>query len=103
MNPDELKTGGILANSDLASDIGAAGFDTLLALWPRVMSGALVTPESQAKMKAAYAKDVAILPDTTVASLINAAGFDNPTLFFQAGLIHGWFASRQASGVCLSG
>ena len=38
-----------------------------------------------------------ILPSARVASIIQAGGFEPPVQFFQAGLMHGWFA-RRASG-----
>ncbi len=49
-------------------------------------------------MKAAYAKDVAILPPADVASIIESGGFEAPVQFFQAGLIHAWFAKRVSGG-----
>jgi len=36
-----------------------------------------------------------VLPETTVASIIASGGFDSPVHFFQAGLIHGWFARKS--------
>lgn len=35
------------------------------------------------KMRAAYGRDVAVLPLQEVASIIASAGFDTPVLFFQ--------------------
>jgi tRNA (cmo5U34)-methyltransferase len=49
------------------------------------------------QMRAAYARDVAILPPAKVASIIKSGGFDEPVMFYQAGLIHAWF-SKCASG-----
>lgn len=89
-----LKPGGVLANSDLSADIGSVYYEAILELWQRVMSGASVSPEGLSRIKAAYAKDVAILPPSVVAAIIEAGGFDTPVQFFQAGLIHAWFARR---------
>ncbi len=89
-----LQAGGILATSDLASDVSSAEFEALVGAWMNMMAGAGIPPEARAKMREAWRKDVAILPPTQVASLIQAAGFDTPTLFHQAGLIHAWFARR---------
>lgn len=44
----------------------------------------------------AYDKDVAILPPDEVASIIASSGFDFPTQFYQAGLIHTFFALRAS-------
>jgi tRNA (cmo5U34)-methyltransferase len=87
-----LLPSGILASSDLSSDL--ACYDALLALWQRVMSPDERSPDSIVRMKAAYAKDVAILTPQTVATLIEAAGFERPVPFFQAGLIQAWYARR---------
>ena len=51
-------------------------------------------PEAVERMRAAYAKDVAILPPQHIASIIEAGGFEAPVQFFQAGLIHAWFSRR---------
>jgi tRNA (cmo5U34)-methyltransferase len=53
-------------------------------------------PEGLERMRAAYARDVAILPPGRVETIIESAGFEPPVEFFQAGLIHAWF-SRRAS------
>jgi tRNA (cmo5U34)-methyltransferase len=89
-----LVPGGILANSDLSADVESEDYDALLALWQRVMSTSAVSAEGLERMKSGYAKDVAILPPTAVASIIESGGFEKPVQFFQAGLIHGWFATR---------
>ena len=61
------------------------------------MSGGSVSPEGLSRIKAAYAKDIAILPPKVVAAIIESGGFEAPVQFFKQGLIHAWFAKR-ASG-----
>lgn len=85
-----LKPDGLLASADLSAEPGS--FEALLQAWMNMMAGADISIEKQKRIKEAYAKDVAILPPDSVASLIQAAGFDAPVPFFQAGLIHAWFA-----------
>lgn len=92
---NQLKTGGILASSDLAYSNSAVSYDALLKVWQYVMSNADVTPDMLKRMREAYAKDVAVLPVAEVADIIQAGGFEAPVLFFQAGLIHAWFAKRE--------
>jgi tRNA (cmo5U34)-methyltransferase len=76
-----LQPGAILASSDLASDVGSREYEALLQVWFNMMAGAVgIPPEGLERMRAAYAKDVAILP----------------VQFYQAGLIYAWF-SRCAS------
>lgn len=96
---DRLTTDGVLVSADLASGADSATYPALMLAWMNMMAGADISVEKQNKMKAAYAKDVAILPPQQIASLIQAAGFDMPVQFYQAGLIHAWFANvRQEVG-----
>jgi tRNA (cmo5U34)-methyltransferase len=94
---DRLRQGGILASSDLASGAGTGDYEALLPVWLNVMAGAGIPPEGLERMRAAYAKDVAILPPQRIAAIIESGGFGAPVQFFQAGLIHAWF-SRRTSG-----
>ena len=92
-----LRPGGVLASADLAADIGSPDYESLLGVWLNVMAGAGIPPEGLERMRAAYASDVAILPPARVASIIEAGGFDSPVGFYQAGLIHAWFAKAGLS------
>ncbi len=94
---DRLATGGLLASSDLASDVGSAAYEVLLPAWMRMMQDAAVSPEALERIRAAYASDVAVLPPAEVEAIIAAGDFDAPVRFFQAGLIHGWLAARRAA------
>jgi tRNA (cmo5U34)-methyltransferase len=90
---NRLRPGGVLASSDLASDIESDAYDALLPVWLNVMTPG-VQPERLERTRAAYAKDVAVRPPELVASIIESAGFEPPVQFFQAGLIHAWFSKR---------
>jgi len=87
-----LKPGGISASSDLSGEMGTESFEALFRVWFNMMSTADASSEWINRMKAAYEKNVAILPLAVVASIIKAGGFEMPVQFFQAGLIHAWFA-----------
>jgi len=91
---ERLRPGGMLASSDLAS--GANDFDGLLRTWLSVTAGPGVPEERVERARAAYERDVAILPPETVASVIEEGGFERPVQFFQAGLLHAWFSRRAA-------
>lgn len=91
-----LVPGGILVNADLSADVDSWDYDVLLAVWQRVMDASAPSVEALGRMMAGYAKDVAILPPSAVASIIESAGFDGPVQFFQAALICGWFARRAS-------
>lgn len=90
-----LAPGGLLASSDLASDVESPEYTALLETWMKLMQGAGIPAAGLEQMRAAYARDVAILPPARVAALIAAGGFDEPLRFYQAGLIHAWYARRS--------
>lgn len=91
---DRLKPGGILASSDLSAEVDSENYKALLRVWQSVMTPSDASAEGQSRMRTAYAKDVAVLPPTAVASIIKSGGFEAPVQFFQAGLICAWFAKR---------
>lgn len=93
-----LRPGGILASSDLASDVASPEYDALLRTWLNLMSASGIAASGVEQMRAAYARDVAILPPAQVAALIKSGGFDNPVPFYQSGLIHAWFSRRASTG-----
>jgi len=92
-----LKPGGILASSDLASDVGSKVYEELLKDWLYMMTAAEVTPERLEQMRVTYDNHVSILPPMTVAAIIESGGFETPVQFFQAGLIHAWHSKRASS------
>lgn len=92
-----LEPGGILASSDLASDMDSAAYQSLLEVWFRMMHrGADIPPERLASMRSAYGRDVAVLPPVQVEEIIESGGFESPTPFYQVGLIRAWYAHRSA-------
>lgn len=86
-----LRPGGILASSDLASDVASSEYEALLDVWLKMMLVAGIPAAGLEQMRAAYARDVGVLPPARIASIIRAGGFDEPVLFYQSGLIHAWF------------
>lgn len=92
-----LRPNGILASSDLASDIESPEYDVLLRAWINMMSAADVSPEAVERMRKAYANDVGVLPPSKIVSIIESGGFELPVQFFQSGLIHAWLSKRARS------
>ena len=94
---NKLRPGGLLASSDLASDVGSNNHESLVHAWMNMMAAADVPPQGLERMRAAWETDVAILPPAAVESIIASGGFEAPVQFFQAGLIHAWFSRRASS------
>ena len=94
---ERLSPEGILVSSDLAGDLATTECQNLLGLWFRVMTGSGTPPPPEAieRMHEAYRRDVAVLPPHEVRDIITLGGFDSPVLFFQAGMIHAWYAKRS--------
>lgn len=94
---ERLCPGGVLVSSDLAGDVTAADVQDLLDVWFQVMSGSSTPPppEQIESMREAYRRNVAILPLRDVRDIITRGGFDVPVRFFQAGMIHAWYAQRS--------
>lgn len=91
---ERLRPQGTLVSADLAGDLAADDCQDLLEAWFRVMSGAAST-EGVARMREAYRRDVAVLPPQDVHDIIRHGGFEAPVRFFQAGMIHAWYARRS--------
>lgn len=89
-----LTPGGLLASSDLAADVDSAEYEVLLTAWMHMMAAAEVSPETMARMRQAYARDIGVLSPERTAAIIAAGGFTLPVPFFQAGLIHAWLSRR---------
>ena len=92
-----LRSGGLLASTDLCADVTSPEYEVRLRAWMNLMSASGVPPEGLERMRKAYAQDVGVRPPDEVASMILAGGFESAVPFFQAGLIHGWI-SRRADG-----
>lgn len=89
---ERLKTGGILASSDLTFNTAAPDYESMLALWFGISNDARPTQQDLDRLKATYSKDVDVIPMSALAQLVEAAGFETPLPFFQAGLIRAWCA-----------
>lgn len=91
---ERLLPGALLATSDLSSDVDAPAHASLVRAWMSMMAAAGIPPDGLARMQEAWKKDVAIRPPSELATIIEAGGFETPVAFYQAGLIHAWFARR---------
>lgn len=93
---NRLQPEGILVSSDLAGDLATLDNQSLLEVWFQLMKGGGVPSHELEKMREAYTRDVDVRPPSEVCNIIGSGGFDSPVAFYQAGLIHAWYARRQA-------
>lgn len=91
-----LRPGGPLVSSDLAGDLDDTACQDLLEMWFKVMSGNAITEDGIQRMRKAYAEDVAVRPPCDVEDILVRGGFETPVRFFQAGMIHAWYAKRSS-------
>lgn len=91
-----LCPGEYLVSADLASGTSASAYETLFEVWLQMQRFTGVLEEKIEKMHLAYGRDVAVSAPQEIEELIALSGFDTPVLFFQAFLIHAWYARRTA-------
>jgi len=85
---ERLRPGGYLVSADLASDMSSSAYKELFEVWARTLKYAGIPAVELEKL----GKDVAVLPQQEIKSIIASSGFDSPVLFFQGLLIHAWFS-----------
>lgn len=91
---NRLVPNGILINSDLTSDTSADHYQPLMDVWRRLLKYAGWPAENVDKLPEVYKQHVGVIAPKEVESIIEAAGFVQPVLFFQNFLIHAWFSKR---------
>lgn len=89
-----LRPGGTLVCAALVGD--AASVDALRPAWDSMLRLAAL-PDARRERMLTF-DEVHILPLEEVSALAVIAGFEEPTLFLQTLLIHGWFARRADHG-----
>lgn len=89
-----LKPGAILISSDLVLGQSPPVYESLFAVWLKMLNGSGWSEEQINGLRAAYGRDIALLTAPQVESIIEAGGFETPALFFQTLFIHAWFSRR---------
>lgn len=88
-----LRSGGLLVTADLTT-APPGRHEPLFAVWQRLLRHAGATTEQVDALVDAYGRDVALLPESELESVLADAGFVDPVRFSQSLLIHAWFARR---------
>lgn len=92
-----LRPNGLLVSSDLAGDLHTADIQNLLGVWFTLMNQSGIPADGLQRMREAYSRDVAVIPTRDVHDVIMQGGFESPVLFFQAAMIHAWYAKRSSN------
>jgi tRNA (cmo5U34)-methyltransferase len=92
---ERLRPGGIFILADLFGDKGSVEFPRLLEAWLASFAEQAVSADDHAKDVAHIMSDIAFLPETELSSLLEAAGFETPTRFYQTWLFGGWVMTRR--------
>ncbi|WP_035606689.1 class I SAM-dependent methyltransferase [Haloferula sp. BvORR071] len=92
-----LKPGGPLLSADLSTHLASNEGQGVFNLWLGMLASSAMPAEQIAQMRAAYERDVAILPPGEVEAIIMAGGFGQPLRILQTLLIRAWFARRAES------
>ncbi|MGO2054838.1 hypothetical protein [Halomonas sp. AOP42-E1-30] len=59
-----------------------------------MLSAGEVPADMVERFRAMYGRDVAVTPPERISALIESGGFNTPVPFYQAGLVHAWYATR---------
>ena len=89
-----LAPGGALLSADLAHSFDDAKAQRQFHLWRRILEFSGRTSGDVDRFFSVVGKMVAVPSTSEVEQIIESAGFEPPTQFFQAGLIHAWSARR---------
>ena len=85
-----LRPGGLLASCDLATEPGTPTFESLYDVWAATFKHVGLP----APAREIFGTAVGMLSPQALERLIASSGFEAPVPFFQAVLMHGWFARR---------
>jgi len=89
-----LKPRGLLISADLSVEVGSDEFDRLLRPWTKLIAADRFSDEKVEGMRQAYTNEVSVLPPSVVEGIIGNGGFVEIVPFFQAAMIHAWFAVK---------
>ena len=93
---DRLKPGGRFLSAEISADLDAVSFPAMLENWKQVQTLMGATHDNLAKLPQMMREVLGVVSPAETEALWRAAGFDLPIPFFQAFMIRGWHATRQA-------
>lgn len=91
---DRLKLGGSFVSTEICYDLDAAEFPAILKNWESVQALMGATPESLQALPDTLRDMLCVLSPTETEEMLRKTGFELPIQFFQAFLLHGWYAKK---------
>ncbi len=91
-----LKPGGLLVTADLSAELNSQSFKEMWPVWAAFQHGADMPQGMAEKFLASVGTHLALATEGEMAALLAESGFTDPVRFFQALMIHGWFARTSA-------
>ncbi len=92
-----LKPGATFILADLFGSPGTSQFSLLFEAWLASLAEQGASAEDLVKERAHLGADIAFLPEAELLSLLDEAGFESPTRFFQTWLFGGWLMNKRSS------
>ena len=89
-----LKPGGSFVSTEISFDLDSPEFPAMLKNWDRIQSLMGATPDSLQHLSDTLRQTLSVISPTDTEVLLRAAGFALPVQFFQAFMIHGWYATK---------
>ncbi len=89
-----LRPDGVLVSAALVADPSGSASPSLLDVWMQMQEYSGVAAEQLNKMRGAYGKAFAAQLPQEVEEIIVSSRFRAPIMFFQALMIHAWYARR---------
>jgi tRNA (cmo5U34)-methyltransferase len=91
----QVRPGAPLLLADLFGDASGDAFETHLAAWRRSFRRAGATPDEAERAFARIEQQISFVPEDKLAQILDEAGFDAPTRFYQCFLWGAWWARAK--------
>lgn len=89
-----LKPEGCFVSAEISADLDAAEFPAMLKNWEQVQALMGATPDSLRHLDDTLRNALSVLSPSETVALWRESGFSMPVQFFQAFMIHGWYARK---------
>lgn len=89
-----LKPEGHFVSAEISTDFSALAFPAMLKNWEQIQALMGATPESLRNLDDTLCNALSVLPPSETVALWRESGFSTPVQFFQAFMIHGWYARK---------